>query len=107
MKKLQRIRSRWPQLIQIKKEIYFALREGDDDVGYISLKPGAKLRVVEIKPEHAIVVVGDAVCPVPVEYTDLLDRLGGIAVVLAMPDDPPPADETTSSAVIQPPAAHG
>jgi len=107
MKKLQRIRTRWPQLVQIKKDIYFALKDGDEEVGYISLKPGTKLRLVEIKPQHAIVVVGDAVCPVPVEYTDLLDRLGGITAVLGLADDPPPADEAAAKAVVQPAPAHG
>lgn len=92
MRKMQRIRSRWPGDVLIKKESYFALKDGGEDVGYISLKAGTKLHLIEIKPEHAIVVVADAICPVPVENTDLVDRLGGISGILALPDDPPPAE---------------
>ena len=62
--------------------------DGDKVVGVIRLEAGTRIKIVEIKPEHAIVRVGATESPVPVVQTDLVELMGGAAKVLALPDDP-------------------
>jgi hypothetical protein len=90
LQKLPRIRSRWPNIIVLKRATYFTILDGTQQVGFVSLNTGTKLHLIDIKPEHALVMVSDTVSPVPVENTDLVDQLGGMMAVLALTDDPAP-----------------
>jgi hypothetical protein len=105
--KLPKIGSRWPSKIALEKDTMFTLRDEDGKaVGMTSIKAGATLTLIEVKPEHAVVRVSSSICPIPVENTDLVDQLGGSDAVLALPDDPakPPAEKRDAGKPPAPPA---
>lgn len=45
------------------------------------------LPLVEVRQENAIVLVDGVPSPLPIEQCDLVNRLGGEAAILGMPDD--------------------
>ena len=87
LRKLPRIRSRWPKQVKLTKDVRFTLYEGERPVGIVGMKAGAPLTLLNVKVEHAIVQVQNSESPLPVLNTDLIEQLGGHAAVLALPDD--------------------
>jgi hypothetical protein len=96
LEKLPRIRSRWPTDAKLTKDVQFNLFEGDRVIGVIGLKTGTKVKIVEIKSEHAVIQFGATQSPMPVTNTDIIDQLGGLEKILALPDDPAPPLEKTA-----------
>ena len=88
LKKLPKVRSRWPATAKLTKATRFQLYEGDRVVGMFELTPGATIKVVEIKLQHAIIKLPMGNSPVPVLNTDIINVMGGVEKVLALPDDP-------------------
>lgn len=90
LQKLPRIRSRWPKEAVLTKVTQFNLFEGDKIIGITTLRPGAKIKIIEIKKEHAVAKFGDKETPLPVGNTDIVDQMGGAEKILALPDDEAP-----------------
>lgn len=93
LKKLPKLRSRWPSQALLTKTAQFNLYEGDKIIGVVTLNPGTKIKILAIKPEHAIVRFGGHESPLPVPNTDIIDRMGGSEAILACPDDASPGAE--------------
>jgi len=86
--KLPKLRSRWPKEIRLVKRTFFTIYDNGQVIGMTTLEAGSTLKLIEVKPQHAVVRVGESTSPVPVENTDLVERMGSEEAVLAMPDDP-------------------
>ncbi len=96
--KLPKVRSKWPSEAKLVKATDFSLMDGEKIVGVINLNAGTRIKIVEIKLEHVIVRIGATESPVPVMQTDIIERMGGAAKILALPNDPEapkPAPATT------------
>ncbi len=98
LKKLPRVRSRWPAQVKLTKSAQFNLYDGETVAGVITLNAGTTLRIVDINLQHAIVRVGSAQSPLPVTYTDIIATMGGTEKILALPDDAPPKPEAKEPA---------
>jgi hypothetical protein len=95
LKKLPKVRSKWPKEGKLIKDSHFMLHEGDTIVGIVELNTGAKIKVQEITLENALVIVGGIPSAVPVTNTNIIELMGGSAVILALPDDPVKKTDTT------------
>ena len=93
LKKLPKVRSKWPKEAKLTKNTTFNLYDGGHLIGLIQINAGTKVRVIEIKLEHAVVEISTGQSPLPVINTDIVERMGGAAVILALPDDAPPQSE--------------
>lgn len=88
LKKLPKVRSHWPKTTHVVRAAKFNLVDGTDIIGVIELNAGAKVTLVEIKPEHAIIAYTGLESPLPVPNTDIIEQMGGPEKILALPDDP-------------------
>ncbi|WP_198529890.1 hypothetical protein [Geminisphaera colitermitum] len=95
LKKLPKIRSRWPEEVRLTKVSRFNILDGSNVIGVVQFNAGTKIRLLEIKPQHAVVKIATGESPLPVLNTDIIEQLGGAQKILAFPDDPPV--ETKSS----------
>lgn len=87
--KLPKVRSKWPKEVVLPKAQSFNFMEGDKVVGVVQTEAGAKVALIEIKPEHAVIRFAGAETPMPVMKTDIVMQMGGAKKILALPDDPP------------------
>lgn len=87
LKKLPKVRSKWPREVQLVKTTQFTMRDGGKEIGVMTLNPGTKVNLVEVKPEHAVILMAGSMSPVPVQNTDLIDRMGGLDAVLRLVDE--------------------
>lgn len=87
--KLPKVRSHWPKEVKLKQKTFFRVYDQGRVVGLMTLDAGSVLRLIDVKPQHAVVRVGDGTSPIPVENTDLVERMGGEKKVLSLHDDPP------------------
>lgn len=90
LRKLPKIRSKWPQEAVLAKTTQFNLLDGGKVVGVMTINAGTKVKIIEVKSEHAVVRVAGNVSPLPVDNLDLVDRMGGAEKILAYPDDETP-----------------
>ncbi|MCU1329948.1 MAG: hypothetical protein JWN34_5318 [Bryobacterales bacterium] len=95
--KLPKVRSRWPAQTRLTKATQFNLYDGENVTGVITLNAGSKVRIVDITTQHAVVIVGGNQSPLPVNQTDIIELMGGVPAILAMPDDPAPAADTKTA----------
>jgi len=102
--KLPRLRSRWPKEVRLTQKTFFKIYDGNQVVGLTTLDEGSILKLIEVKPQHAIVRVGQSTSPVPVGNTDLVERMGGEKEILEMKDDPPPAPAPAPASPVAPTA---
>ena len=105
--KLPKLQSHWPKELQLTKRTFFNIYDGGKVVGMTTLDAGAILQLVEVKPQHVVVRVGSSTSPVPVENTDLVERMGGEEDVLSLADDPqrqvtPPPESSKPAAPATP-----
>jgi len=91
--KLPKIRSHWPKTIVLTQKTYFRIMSGDRVIGMSAIEAGTTLPLVEVCPEHAIVLVQGERSPLPVEQCNLVETLGGEQAVLSLPDDKPTAGQ--------------
>lgn len=87
LKKLPRVRSHWPKEVTLLRVAKFNIVEGGKVIGVIELHAGTKIRLVEVKPEHAVVALVTGNTPLPVDYTTLIEQMGGPEKILALPDE--------------------
>lgn len=87
LKKLPRVRSHWPKEVTLNRVTKFNIVEGGKVIGVIELHAGTKVRLVEVKPEHAVVALVTGNTPLPVDYTTLIEQMGGPEKILALPDE--------------------
>jgi hypothetical protein len=90
--RLPKLRSHWPKEVTLTQKTFFKIYDEGRVVGLMTLDAGSILKLLEVKPEHAVVRVGESTSPIPVENTDLVERMGGEEKVLALHDDPPPKE---------------
>jgi len=93
LKKLPKVRSKWPTEAKLTKNTSFNIYDSGHLIGIIQLNAGTKVRIIEIKLQHAVVEISTGQSPLPVTNTDIIDRMGGAAAILALPDDPVPQSE--------------
>lgn len=96
--KLPTVYSRWPREAKLVRPTKFNIQEGGKIVGLISLDAGTKVRIVEIKKEHAVVRVGTVEAVTPVQDTNIIELMGGPAAILQLPDETPAASENKNAA---------
>lgn len=89
--KLPKVRSKWPAEAKLKWDVKFNLMDGETVVGVISLNAGTRVKIATITPRHAVIRIGSTESPLPVTQTDLIELMGGLEKILALPDDPAPA----------------
>ncbi|HRE83582.1 MAG TPA: hypothetical protein PLN52_21230 [Opitutaceae bacterium] len=87
LKKLPRVRSHWPKEVTLNRVTKFNIVEGGKVIGVIELHAGTKVRLVEVKPEHAVIALVTGNTPLPVDYTTLIEQMGGPEKILALPDE--------------------
>ena len=93
MRKLVRVRSKWPREVKLTKNTQFNIFDGDKVIGVVGLNAGTKVKLNEIQFRHAIIAVANSRSPVPVSNTDIIESMGGASAILALPDDPSPKAE--------------
>lgn len=81
--------------VRLTKVSRFNILDGSNVIGVVQFNAGTKIRLLEIKPQHAVVKIATGESPLPVLNTDIIEQLGGAQKILAFPDDPPV--ETKSS----------
>jgi hypothetical protein len=90
LKKLPRVRSKWPKEAKLVKATQFNLYDGDNVVGVVSLNAGTRIKLIYITLAHAVVRIGSTESPLPVNSTDIIELMGGPTTILALPDDTAP-----------------
>jgi hypothetical protein len=90
--KLPKVRSHWPKEVKLKEKTFFSIYDEGRVVGMMTLDAGSVLKLIEVKPQHAVVRVGQSTSPIPVENTDLIERMGGEKNILDLRDEPPPKE---------------
>ena len=94
LRKIPKVRSKWPSETKLKRAVKFNLMDGDTVIGVISLNEGTKVKIVDINVQHAVVTFGSSQSPLPVTQTDIIELMGGAERILALPDDAAaPADK--------------
>jgi hypothetical protein len=86
--KLPRLRSHWPKTVTLKARSYFNIVENNRPLGIQTVDAGTAVTLVEVKPEHAIIIVQGSKTPMLVEQCNLVELMGGELAILSLPDDP-------------------
>lgn len=89
LRKLPNLRSHWPKTVRLKQRVSFNLVNNGAPVGITSMEAGAVVRLIEVKPQHAVVLVQGSNVPLPVEQSDLIEQMGGASTILLLKDDAP------------------
>jgi hypothetical protein len=66
----------------------FNLYNGTKLIGVTSLEVGTKVKLLDIRHEHAIILINGQQSPLPVLNTNIIVLMGGAEKILAYPDDP-------------------
>jgi hypothetical protein len=86
--KLIRLRSRWPKEVTLRDKSEFPEFEAGKLTGTHTEQAGVILRLISVEKNGVLVLVSNSPAILRLEQTDLIDRMGGAAAVLALPDDP-------------------
>lgn len=87
VEKLLKVSSRLPRETKILEKTEIPILDSGRVIGSGTVQAGVTLRVVTVEPKGLVLMVGGTPSLVPLEKTDLVERMGGGAAIMRLPDD--------------------
>jgi hypothetical protein len=85
--KLTRVRSRWPREVALVTQITINILGKDRAITLRTFEPGTVVVLENVTPTEVMVLVQGTGNPLLIEQCDLVERMGGVQAILALPDD--------------------